>query len=153
MRVALITTTINVPRVLSLYRAHDPDVMFFVAADVNTPAAAFDFCAEELGECVYITAHEQEKKYYKSSNLLGFRTDSRRNYALLEAMKWKADLIISADDDMIPTNELFFNSFTRLFQRVYVNDSQIPQTCKFNGLQLGIANQWFDAAPLTIPNA
>jgi len=86
MKTALITTVIGVPRVLSLYRAHDPDVMFFVAGDLKTPAEAADFC-EAMDNCIYITPHEQEGKYYKSSKLLGWNTDSRRNYALLEAMR------------------------------------------------------------------
>ena len=36
--------------------------------------------------------------------LTGWNTDRRRNFALLEALKWGADLIVSVDDDMIPMN-------------------------------------------------
>ncbi len=152
MRVALITTTIYKPEVLALYRAHDPDVMFFVAGDLKTSLETQQFCGE-MDQCIYLSPELQKMHNYKSSELIGWNTDSRRNYALLEAMRWKADLIISIDDDMIPMSDLFFNSFTRLFQRVYVNDSQIEQVCKYSGIQLGIASQWFDAGDLTIPKA
>ena len=141
MRTALITTTIHKPEVLSLYRAHDPDVMFFVAGDLKTPAEAADFC-NEMDNCVYLTAHYQDGAYYKSSKLLGWNTDSRRNYALLEAMRWKADVIVSCDDDMIPNADNFFGEFNRACD-----------TDPFWGLQLGLPNHWFDAGEFTIPKA
>ena len=140
MRVALVTTTINVPRVLSLYRAHDPDVMFFVAGDLKTPKEAEDFC-EELSNCVYLSPLVQEGLYPKSSKLLGRNTDSLRNYALLEAVRWKADLIISVDDDMAPMQERFWF------------DVQFPFQNKFNGLQAGSMNHWLDVGEFTIPKA
>ena len=50
MNTALVTTTINVPKVLSLYRRLDRDVRFFVAGDLKTPAETIEFC-HELGKC------------------------------------------------------------------------------------------------------
>ena len=52
MKVALITTTINIPRGLSLYRAHDPDVMFFVAGDLKTPEPQCADFVNTLGQRV-----------------------------------------------------------------------------------------------------
>ena len=40
MKTALITTTVNIPTVLALYRKLGPDVSFFVAADEKTPEIA-----------------------------------------------------------------------------------------------------------------
>ena len=100
MKTALITTTINVPRVLSLYRAHDPDVMFFVAGDLKTPLETDIFCGE-IDKCVYLSPELQKMHNYKSSELIGWNNDSRRNVALLEAMRWGAELIVSVDDDML----------------------------------------------------
>jgi hypothetical protein len=140
VKVALITTVIGVPRVLSLYRAHDPDVMFFVAADLKTPAEAYEFCNNELGECIYLTPTEQEGKYYKSSKLLGFNSDSRRNYALLEAMRWKADIIVSVDDDMPPIDNPFA-MWRYVFQPGW------------SGPKLGAPERWFDHGQYTIPPA
>ncbi len=146
MRVALITTTIHKPEVLALYRAYDPGVMFFVAGDFKTPLETQQFCGE-MDQCIYLSPELQKMHNYKSSELIGWNTDSRRNYALLEAMRWKADLIISVDDDMIPlaaANEFepdFFSAFEKVFYY------------SFSGVQLGLANQWFDAGDLTMPQA
>ena len=138
MKTALITTTINVPRVLSLYRAHDPDVMFFVAGDMKTPAEAEDFC-NEMDNCIYLTAHYQDGAYHKSSALLGWNTDSRRNYALLEAMRWKADLIISCDDDMLPLDKQIYWEFNDRFEQ------------SWDGLKIGAPNQWVNHGSFTEP--
>lgn len=140
MKTALITTTINIPRVLSLYRAHDPDVMFFVAGDMKTPAEAEDFC-NEMDNCIYLTAHYQDGAYHKSSALLGWNTDSRRNYALLEAMRWKADVIISVDDDMLPACEP--NCFFWYFE----NHFRDP----WHGIQVGASGKWVNHGAMTVP--
>ena len=139
MKTALITTTINVPRVLSLYRAHDPDVMFFVAGDLKTPPEAYDFC-QELGNCMFISSDEQEYRPYKHARFIGKNTDSLRNVALLEAMKWKADLIISCDDDM-PCIGNPFRWWGPLFR------------LNWSGPKLGAAGYWFDHGQYTIPPA
>lgn len=146
MRTALITTTIHKPEVLSLYRAHSPasggqvpDVMFFVAGDLKTLAEAADFC-NEMDNCIYLSPHEQGGKYHKSSELLGWNTDSRRNYALLEAMRWKADMIISVDDDM-PCVGNPFCWWGPLFR------------LNWSGPKLGTPERWFDHGQYTIPPA
>lgn len=139
MKIALITTTINVPRVLSLYRAHDPDVMFFVAGDVKTPPEAFDYCAEELGNCRYLSPEIQRGLPHKSLKHTPWSSDTRRNIALLEALKWGAEIIISIDDDMIPLEPSFF------WEMVH------PLKQPFDGLQLGMPKQWFNAGEFATP--
>jgi hypothetical protein len=140
VKVALITTTINVPRVLSLYRAHDPDVMFFVAGDQKTPQEAYEFC-DALPNCWAYGCAQQKHMEYKSSELIGWNTDSRRNIALLEALKWGADIIVSIDDDMIPMNSnwSFFWGWYGLLGNPY------------HGLQLGFAKQWFNVGACATP--
>lgn len=157
MKTALITTTINVPRVLSLYRAHDPDVMFFVAGDLKTPAETFDFC-ESLGNCIYISAHDQVKLGYKSDKLNGDNTDSKRNIALLEAMKWKPDIIVSADDDMPCINNPFA-VWAALFSRTVMEvnyhgyAAYKEKRALWSGPKLGTPARWFDHGQHTIPPA
>lgn len=141
MRIALITTTINIPRVLALYRAFDPDVRFFVAGDLKTPDRTQEFC-DTLGNCVYLSPDAQCAFGYKHSELIGFSTDSRRNIALLEALKWKPDIIISWDDDMITTSPTLFGDFEALFDDFL-----------FSGLKLGAPYHWLDAGQFTIPAA
>jgi hypothetical protein len=136
MKIALITTTINIPKVLSLYRMHSPNddgrgVRFFVAGDLKTPKEAYDFCYA-LGGITCIPAAENSQ--FKCEKLLGWNTITRRNIALLEALRWGAELIISVDDDNFPLSTTYFQDFANLF------------THDFNGLKVGDPKgSWFDA--------
>lgn len=139
MRVALITTTINVPKVLALYRQLGPRVMMFVAADEKTPLEAYEFCASI--NCEIYSPDHQSDLGYECSELLGWNNDSRRNIALLEAVKAGADIIVSVDDDMIPTEKDFFERFDSVLSGHH------------SGLQLGAPGEWFDAGQFTTPPA
>lgn len=96
MKTALITTTINVPRVLRNYRQLDPDVRFFVAADLDTDAEAYELC-DDIGNCESIRPTVHGFLPWAPYNSI-----ARRNVALLEALRWGADVIVSVDDDNIP---------------------------------------------------
>ena len=131
MKTALITTTINVPRVLELYRKLNPNVRLFVALDEKTPPEAKEFL-DAVPNCSIVTGAE-----YESSELIGFNTDSRRNIALLEALKRGADLIVSVDDDMVACQSEF-----------------VPEDIfefGFSGLQFGQRGYWFDAGSYALP--
>jgi hypothetical protein len=147
MKIVLITTTINIPRVLALYRAHDPNVMFFVAADLNTPAEAFEFCAEELGECVYLTADQQNRMSYKVREHIPWNSITRRNIALLEAIKWGAELIVTIDDDNIPLGNPYEKA-PHYFERWA---GIFGWRDRHYGLQIGNKRGWFDPGNLLYP--
>ena len=137
MKVGLITTTINVPRVLELYRKLVPDdCRFFVSIDKKTPEEAVNFLVHDLANthCIFLRDQEQ----YEHSKFIGWNTDSRRNIALLAALEWGADLIVSIDDDMIPQGDWDFAS-----------RFEFP----FDGLQLGARHHWFDAGVFSAPPA
>lgn len=136
MRTALITTTIFVPKVLKLYRAHDPNVRFFVAGDKKTPGDVRPFVNDTLGNAVYVMNGE-----YKCSELIGWNTIARRNIAMLEALKWGADIIVTIDDDNIPIDEMYFENF------------YTPFGCAFDGIQASSASGWFDVGTLLDPVA
>lgn len=159
MRTALICTTINIPTVLSLYRAHDLDVRFFVAMDKKTPDAAFNFCQYDIKNTHVCFLGDQEK--YKCSELIGWNTISRRNIALLEALKWGADVLISVDDDNICLDN-YFEHFYKLWYhppgrgerwyRTSITGSPRDDICGcpfFNGLKF--VGSWFDSASLCFP--
>jgi len=141
MKMALVTTTINVPEVLALYdRINTSDARFFVAGDKKTPPDALDFC-EGLDNVTYLGVGRQAKYLgWTCSEFIGWNTDSRRNIAVLEALKWGAEVIISIDDDMIPC-EHFSWQFQNLFDLPY------------EGIQFGHPGSWFDAGLFTIPPA
>ena len=138
MKIALITTTINIPGVLALYRRFDPSasVRFFVTTDLKTPSAAVMFL-ERLGNC-----HVVSRTDYKCEQVIGWNSIQRRNLALLEALRWGADIIVSIDDDNIPLDPNYFTAFTRL--------RDIP----FSGLKTDLKpGSWFDVGTLLTPPA
>src|SRR5258708_30996345 len=114
MKIALITTTINIPSVLALYRRFDPSasVRFFVAVDEKTPEAAISFC-DSLGNCAVV----RDTKY-RCDTLIGPNSIQRRNLALLRALEWHADIIVSVDDDNLCLDPNYFLQFTRLMRDI-----------------------------------
>lgn len=147
MKTALVTTTIHVPRVLRLYREHGPDVMFFITGDRKSPESEI---MEWLGRPVsdgslenyhYLGATAQERLGYACSPLLGFNTIGRRSIAILEALKWGADIIVSVDDDNIPMGADYFAQFRRFLGKPY------------NGISAHGFSGWFDPGRLLEPPA
>lgn len=138
MKTALIITTINVPTVLELYRQHGPDVMFFVAGDRKTPDNEVVALLERLGPHCYLGIDRQHQMF-KSSRLFGENTIQRRAFALLAALEWGADIIVSIDTDDFPTTRDHFHSITSAFR------------APFNGLELRAGNGWVDPGSLIEP--
>lgn len=143
MRTALITTTINVPKVLALYRKLGPDVKFFVAADEKTPLEAYQFCAD-IPDCEIYSPDRQRELGYECSALLGWNCIQRRNIALLEAVKWGANIIYTCDDDNSPTASPFFvaNHF-EVMDKVFI--------VGYAGLKASSSTEWFDPGCLLVP--
>lgn len=134
MKVALVTTTINIPTVLALYARAAPaahEFSMFVAGDKKTPPETQEFC-DNLPNCHYVMGDG-----YLHSELIGWNTDSRRNIAVLEALRAGAELIVSVDDDMVPLGWGFFDNFIHLFEHSYF------------GLCAGTPGQWFDHGQFT----
>lgn len=139
MRTALITTTINVPRVLELYRKLGPDVRFFVAGDKKTPREAYEFVLS-LGENSTVCLPESGHKW-KCSEPIGWNCIQRRNIALLEAVKWGADNIVTIDDDNVAFDGGYFESF------IDALDNSRP----WFGLLASSPTAWFDPGCLLVP--
>lgn len=139
MKTALVTTTINVPKVLGAYRRAGPHVEIYVAGDQKTPHAdAHAFC-DKIG-AHYL--HPEHHQHWKHVSLLGQNTDSLRNVAVLRALQDGAEILISVDDDMIPGTDFFWN-IERVFEE------------PFSGVCLSQEshNRWFDVGQYTIPPA
>lgn len=140
MRIALVTTAINVPKVLAAYRKAGPAVGIFVAGDFKTPTPeAYIFCAEQDIRAFV----PEEQNQWKHSELIGWNTDSRRNIAVLEALKWGADIIASVDDDMVCLGSDFFWNILRVFEEPWSG------VC----LGRGDSTSWLDAGSLTMSQA
>jgi hypothetical protein len=139
MKLALITTTIYVPRVLELYRSLDPEAFFFVAGDRKTPHNETRAFIHKLGNAIYYSDTDQEKLGYKCSEIIGWNKIMRRNICLLEAIRHKADIIVTIDDDNIPLDRNYFADFRSVF------------TSSYNGIIVGSDQNWFNVGELLSP--
>lgn len=129
--VAIVTTTINIPHALKLYRKFYPNVPIYVTGDKKTPEATSAFCAT-LDNCQYLSPDAQDSLYPELSTLLGWNTIARRNIAILQALKHGAELIYTIDDDNLP-----------LQPPTTILSKPFPKT--HSGLQLSAPpNGWFD---------
>ncbi len=70
MKVALITTTIHVPYVLSFYRELNKDVMFFIAGDRKTPHSEVRKFVSELGNAVYYSDADRRIFFFSEQLVL-----------------------------------------------------------------------------------
>lgn len=137
MKIALVTTTINVPTVLELYRAIGSEVEFFIAGDLLSPHEQIQTLCLKLGNAHYLHPDSQEK--WKCSKLIGWSCIQRRNIAVLEALKWGAEIIYSLDDDNIPVDRHHFALIEQAFG-------------DFNGPMIGHSGIWFDPGSLQYAN-
>lgn len=139
-KIALVTTTINVPNELRVYREFGADVTFFVAGDEKTPHAKCDALLDDLGNHGnYYSPQDQRKLGYKCSDLIGFGTIGRRNIALLEALKWGADIIVFWDDDNLAYDSSYFDHFVSVLHH------------SFTGICAQSFADWFDVGQLLQP--
>lgn len=108
-RVALITTTINVPHVLTQWveTGMTEDDIIIVAGDYKSPHDEIDDLLNEISMRTGIAAtyiHPANQTHWAVSSHLGWNCIQRRNIALLEAMMLKPKYILTIDDDNRPTS-------------------------------------------------
>jgi hypothetical protein len=118
VKIALITTTIRVPRNLELFRAYGPDVDMVIAGDKKTPHGEVAALADRLG-ALYLSDGDQERLGYACSEVIGWNVTVRRNVALLEALKLKPDIVITVDDDNWPLETSYFEDVVRVLAEPY----------------------------------
>jgi hypothetical protein len=108
-RIALITTTINVPTVLTQWAQSGmtEDDIIIVAGDQKSPhdeiIDLIMIISETMGvDSTYLAPHVQER--YAVSSKIGWNCIQRRNIALLRAMEHSPEYILTIDDDNAPTS-------------------------------------------------
>lgn len=141
MKVALITTTINIPTVLQQYdkanQHTEHQVAFFVTGDVGTPDDDIKYCMGKLKtKNQFISFKQQQDRWKKLSDLVGPRKIQRRNFSYVAAREWEPDVVITIDDDNYPVcKQTYFNDF---LQRLGSN--QFPHTVCIKNLNSNKAN-------------
>jgi hypothetical protein len=140
MKIALASTTINVPHplaLLSVCAKNNGEYRGFIAGDLKTPAEAVKFIDQHA---IYLSP-EQQNSSWKTSRLLPWNSITRRNIAVLEALKWGADVIVCWDDDNIPLDTDYFAHFHQTLSQ------------KFDGLRAASSSGWFDVGQMVYPTA
>lgn len=117
-KIALITTTINVPHVVQLHAENVPpncELEIVVAGDVTTPPSARPF-VEDIGGTYVGVGDDDISRRWATSAAVGARSIQRRNVALLHALTLGPDVVVTVDDDNLPVDpELYLGSFVEGF--------------------------------------
>ena len=100
MKKYIVTTTINSPTEATIKYSQKKDWTLIVVGDTKTPHEEY----EKLN-CIYLHPDEQEEKYKKLSDVIGWKSIQRRNIGFVEAYNLGADIIATVDDDNIPYDE------------------------------------------------
>jgi hypothetical protein len=107
---AIVTTTINVPHLLTNYardaRRFSRQVEFIVVGDHKTPVKTAEYCQElsqsEAVACHYLSVLDQQnylRRWPSFSSFLPFNCIQRRNVGMLYAYFNNYDVVVTIDDD------------------------------------------------------
>lgn len=128
-KVAIVTTTINFPKLLEDYAKDSKkflksniELIFVIAGDIKTPKKTKLFCSnvqKKYGfRFFYLDVKLQNKflkNFKKLKNYLPWNSVQRRNVAILFALKHNSDFIITIDDDNFLYEKNFVNSHLNQF--------------------------------------
>ena len=134
MKLAIITTTINVPELVLDYATDShkfghSDVEFIIAGDHKTPhEATGELCSRVLKEsgiqCHYLDIEDQNqflKPYPRLKEHLLWNSIQRRNVAILKAYSTGCDVIVTIDDDNYITTENYISHHLQLTKHQEMN--------------------------------
>ena len=140
MKIALVTTTINVPHVLASYRAAFSDSDIIVIGDRKTPDAEVQSFMADMPFATYLSYDEQEGRGFSCHELIGSNSIQRRNIGFLEALATGAEVIFSFDDD---------NLLTNVFAEAHLLQAFDKEVC----LAVDSKSGWFDPGSYLVPPA
>jgi hypothetical protein len=114
MKATVITTTINLPRVVEVHARVAPDVSIIIAGDRKSPHDEIKAFFKEMENVTYLDVDAQICMNLKCSDIIGWNSIQRRNVALLAAIAENPDIIITIDDDNYPCAGDYLDDFKRL---------------------------------------
>lgn len=147
---AIVTTTINPPTKALIKFAEiatSDDWHMFIVGDQKTPHEDYkEFCSKY--ECAtYITPEDQEEISKELSDLIGWNCIQRRNFGIIAAYKWGADIIATIDDDNIPYPQWGKN--VRLGEEFGVSEFK-TESIVFDPLSVSFPNIWHRGFPIEL---
>lgn len=119
MCLAIVITTINVPKIIDQYIANfekygHTGIEFIIVGDLKTPTEAETYTKGRNSKdfpCIYLGASEQEqilRRMPELAEFIPYNTVQRRNVGYLYAAERGAKTIIAIDDDNWPLGEYDF---------------------------------------------
>ncbi len=144
----IVTTTIHEPTKATLKFCEKKDWFFIIVGDLKTPHSSYEALQKIHSNVLYLSPEDQEKKYKKLSDSIGWKSIERRNIGFVEAYKRGADVIATIDDDNIPYEnwgeELFINKEIEV-------DLYEPETEVFDPLSITEHNYlWHRGYPIEL---
>lgn len=122
----IVTTTINPPsKSLHLF-SQKKDWELIIIGDISTPHELFRKFEETNKNVSYLSPEDQEKKYPKLSQAIGWKKIQRRNIGYVEAYVRGAEIIASVDDDNIPSKDWGENLFVGKKIEVIYYKTKLP---------------------------
>lgn len=122
----LLTTTINVPRVLTAYLEDAARFSRYidqciVVGDYKSPSETADFC-RDLGQrfsvdCRYLSVDDQKRELAQwpdFAQYLPWNSPERRNVGLILAHRNRSDIVVTIDDDNLVDEPDYFGGHTVL---------------------------------------
>lgn len=102
MKRVIVTTTIHEPTeaIQQFIRKKGWDVI--IVGDKKTPHAAYRALEKKHQNILYFSPGDQEKKYRKLSDAIGWNCIQRRSLGFIEAYRYGAKIVATVDDDNIP---------------------------------------------------
>lgn len=102
MKKVIITTTIYPIRkaIREYVKIKGWDLL--IVGDKKTPEGDYEIFAEKNPNCTYLSIEEQEKKYKKISEAIGWNSIQRRNIGFIYAYQMGYEMFATVDDDNIP---------------------------------------------------
>src|SRR5690242_12393239 len=105
MQKVIVTTTINAPTIALQKYIKMKDWSVVIVGDKKTPHKDYVALTKQYQHVYYLSPQEQEKKYAKLSDVIGWNCIQRRGLGYIEAYKLGADVIATVDDDNIPYDD------------------------------------------------
>ena len=116
MKKVIITTTIYPIRKAIIEYSKMIGWDLVIVGDKKTPEAEYWTFADLNENCTFLGADEQEKRYKKISDAIGWNSIQRRNIGFLHAYQMGYEIFATVDDDNIPLDnwgkEIYLNTAT-----------------------------------------
>jgi len=148
MKKYIVTTTIYPPSRATLEFCKKKDWGFIIVGDTKTPHDEYRKLEKKYKQVIYLSPEDQEKKYKKLSDTIGWKCIMRRNIGFVEAYNLGATIVATIDDDNIPYEDWGKNLYVN---KEIILDYYETELTAFDPLSVTSSNQvWHRGYPIQL---